>query len=191
MLSSFRTPPRPSPTSRPACKARKAEMILRIEKDIAWLPRPNEGQIVLSSLLPPRELITTVFAIAFAGERLLLTNLTKHGWDITGGHVEAGEGPEQAVRREVHEEAGAKLGPLHLLGYQRLQLLGPQPPSYRYPYPTCYQVFYWAQVESLEDIVPTAETQGRDFFSPLQAQAIAWVQRNRDLYEAALAAATG
>ncbi len=69
---------------------KEAEIILRIEKDIAWLPRPNEGQIVLSSLLPPRESITTAFALAFAGERLLLTNLTKHGWDITGGHVEAG-----------------------------------------------------------------------------------------------------
>jgi 8-oxo-dGTP diphosphatase len=170
---------------------KEAEMILRIEKDIAWLPRPNEGQIILSSLLPPQELITTAFALAFAGERLLLTNLMKRGWDITGGHVEAGEVPEQAVRREVYEEAGAKLGPLHLLGYQRLRLLGPQPASYRYPYPTCYQVFYWAQVESWVDVVPTAEKRGRAFFSPLQAQAIGWVQRNRDLYKAALAAATG
>jgi len=30
-------------------------------------------------------------------------------WDLPGGHVEAGESPEQAVARECHEELGIRV----------------------------------------------------------------------------------
>jgi len=105
--------------------------------------------------------------------------------------VEPGEHPEETVRREVYEETGATLGSLHLLGYQRLRLLGPQPIAYGYPYPDCYQVFYWAEVISLDHFLPSAETQGRALFSPLEARTLPWVQHNGDLYEAALVMVTG
>jgi 8-oxo-dGTP diphosphatase len=169
----------------------ETENVLRVEHNLAWLPQPNESQLLLASDLPPPELVTTAFAGAFAGDRLLMTNLRSRGWDLPGGHVELGEQPEETVRREVQEEAGATLGALHLLGYQRLRLLGPQPQEYRYPYPDCYQVFYWAQVESLKDFFPTAETEGCALFTPLEARALSWVQRHRELFEAALKMATG
>jgi len=169
---------------------KEAEKILRIEQDIAWLPKPNECQTVLSTHLPSQELVATALAVAFAGDHLLMTNLRSRGWDIPGGHVEPGEHPEETVRREVYEETGATLGSLHLLGYQRLRLLGPAPITYGYPYPDCYQVFYWAQVISLDDFLPSAETQGRAFFSPLQARTHPWVQHDRELYETALLLAT-
>jgi 8-oxo-dGTP pyrophosphatase MutT (NUDIX family) len=164
--------------------------ILQIEQDITWLPKPNEGLLVLSPVLPAKELITTAFALAFRGDQLLLTNLVKRGWDIPGGHIEPGEMPEETVHREVAEETGTKLGPLHMLGYQRLRLLTPKPAGYKYPYPDCYQIFYWASVVSVEDFEPTQETYGRFFFAPDQAQAVQWVQKYRDLYQAALAVAT-
>src|SRR6516225_8661656 len=104
----------------------EVEKILRVEQNIAWLPKPNESQIVLSSLLPERKLVATALALAFAGDRLLMTNLVSRGWDIPGGHVEFGEHPDETVRREVYEETGATLESLHLLGYQRLRLLGPK-----------------------------------------------------------------
>ncbi len=91
---------------------------------------------------------------------------------------------------EVAEETGAKLGQLHILGYQRLRLLTPKPIEYRHPYPVSYQVFYWASVTSLENFEPTRETYERSLFAPDQAQTIAWVQRHRGLYQAALAAVT-
>ena len=164
----------------------ETEKILRVEYNIAWLPIPNESQIVLSSHLPPQELVSTALAIAFAGDRLLMTNLISRGWDIPGGHIEPGEYPEEAVRREVYEETGATLGPLYLLGYQRLRLLGPRPASYSYPYPDCYQAFYSAQVIALNDFLPTVETRGRALFPPTEARTQSWVQINQDLYEAAL-----
>jgi len=134
----------------------ETEKRLRIEHNIVWLPKPNESQLVLSSQLPPLELVTTAFAIAFAGDCLLMANLTSRGWDLPGGHVEPGESLEEAVRREVFEETKATMGPLYLLGYQRLRLLGKKPASYRSPYPDAYQAFYWARVAALSDSLPTA-----------------------------------
>lgn len=168
----------------------EAKKILRVEHNLAWAPKPNESQLVLSPHLPPLELVTTAFAFAFAGDRLLMTNLTRRGWEIPGGHMEPGERPEEAVRREVFEEALTTLGPLHRLGYRHLRLSGPKPASYRYPYPDSYQAFYWAPIATLSDFLPTAETQGRALFPPLDARALSWVQHHRELYEAALLMAT-
>ena len=164
----------------------EAKKILHIEHNIAWAPQPNESQIVLSSHLPPLELIATAFVLAFASDRILMTNLVHRGWDIPGGHIEPGESPEETARREVLEETQTTPGPLHLLGYQHLRLSGPKPPSYRYPYPDSYQVFYWAYIATFSDFLPTAETQGRALFPPSEARNLSWVQHNRELYEAAL-----
>jgi 8-oxo-dGTP diphosphatase len=163
------------------------EKILRTERDLTWLPKPNECQLVLSSQPPPRELVGTALVLALMGDRLLMTELVRRGWDVPGGHVEAGEQPEETARREVYEETGATLGCLYPLGYHLLHLLGPRPQSYRYPYPVCYQVFYQAQVTALADFLPTAETRGRALFPPTEARALRWVQVNVGLYEAALA----
>lgn len=169
---------------------REAEHILQVERDLPWLPLPNEGTLVLSTQLPPGELIDTAFVLAFAGDRLLQAHLVQRGWDLPGGHVEAGETPEDAARREVYEEAGARLGPLHLLGYQRLRLFGPRPPSYRHAYPASYQIFYWAQITALDTRPPDAETRGAGLFSPTDAHDLPWVQAHYPLYRAALSAAT-
>ncbi len=168
----------------------EAEKVLRIEQDLAWLPKPNESRVVLSSQLPPLALLATALTLAFRDGSLLVTNLTSRGWDIPGGHIEPGELPEETARREVYEETGARLGPLHVLGYQRLRLLGPRPVTYRYPYPDSYQAFYWAQIATLDDFVPTAEAQERALFSPSEASMLAWVQRHRELYETALMQST-
>ena len=169
---------------------KETEKLLRVDHDLAWLPKPNESRIVLAAHLPPLEQTPTAFVLAFVGDQLLMTHLVERGWDIPGGHIEPGESPEEAARREVYEETGARVGPLHLLGYQRLRLFGPKPASYRYPYPDSYQVFYRTTVESLEDLLPTSEVQGCALFSPSAARTLAWVRFNHKLYEAALPSST-
>ena len=166
-----------------------AQKVLQIEENILWLPQPNEGRIILSSQLPPQKLIVTAFALAFDGDCLLQTNLVKRGWDIPGGHVEAGEDPADAAQREAYEETGAKLGILHLLGHQHLRLHCPQPALYNFPYPDSYQVFYWACIESLDSFMPTKETHGRGLFAPDDARQLPWIRRHLGLYEVALSAA--
>jgi len=167
----------------------KDERILQIRQNLSWLPQPNESCIVLSSQLPPRELIATALVLAFDKDRLLQTNLVSRGWDIVGGHIEPGESPEEAARREAYEEAGARLRELHVLGYQRLRLLGPRPASYRYAYPDSYQVFYWAQIDALDEFIPTAEARERALFAPDAACELPFVRNLRELYLVALQAA--
>jgi|SRR5690348_2368544 len=169
----------------------ETEKIIRVDQNIPWLPEPNESLIALSSQLPPLELISTALVVAFAGDRLLMTELASRGWDIPGGHVEPGEHPEATARREVLEETGATLGELHLLGYQRLRLLGPAPANYAYPYPDSYQVFYRAQVISLSDFLLTPEARSRALHSPSKARTFAWVRFNSELYETALQKCSG
>jgi 8-oxo-dGTP diphosphatase len=167
----------------------KDEQTLKIEQNLSWLPLPNEVRTVLSSQLPPAEMIATALVLAFDRDRLLQTHLAVRGWDIVGGHIEPGESPEEAARREAYEEAGARLGELHVLGYQRLHLFGPRPTSYRYSYPDSYQIFYWAQIEALDEFRPTEEARERALFAPGDARELPFVRALTELYLVALQAA--
>lgn len=160
-------------------------------RDLAWLPAPNEMHLLLIDDLPPWSLITSAFAFAFEGDRLLMTELRERGWDIPGGHVEAGEGPEQTMRREASEETGARLGPARLFACKRLRLLGPAPAGYRYPCPESYQVFYVAHVVAFDPFRATDEAARRGLFSPGEALLLPWIQENEALYLAARALVAG
>lgn len=160
--------------------------VIAIERDIQWLPLPNEAALVLGDALPPLPLITSALALAFDGQRLLMTNLQQRDWDIPGGHLEADETPEEAMRREVFEESGALLGDVRLLAYHHIRLLGAVPTGYRYPYPDSYQVLYLAQVLALHDFEATEETSARAFFRPDESMKLRWVIENKPVYEAAL-----
>ena len=50
------------------------------------------------------------------GEFLMVYNPTRDGWELPGGRVEEGEGPEEALRRECMEEAGVEIGKITPLG---------------------------------------------------------------------------
>lgn len=115
-----------------------------------------------------------------------MTHLRQRGWDIPGGHLEPGETPEAAMRREVMEEAGALLTDVQLLGYQRIRLLGDVPARYRYPYPDSYQVLYLARVAELVEFPDNEEAGQRAFFASSAAQELKWVQENQLMYDQAL-----
>jgi 8-oxo-dGTP pyrophosphatase MutT (NUDIX family) len=161
--------------------------ILRLSRDFPLLPIPNEIALVLDDALPPIHLVTSALALAFDGERILMTNLNARGWDIPGGHLEVGETPEAALQREVLEETGATLSNVRLLGYQRITLHAPCPPNYRYPFPDSYQTLFFATVAELLPFSPTEETRKRALFTPDEALALRWVQENREMYDAAVA----
>ena len=75
--------------------------VLRLNYDIPFIPLPNEIALILDEQLPPASLTTSALALAFRDQQILMTNLNSRGWDIPGGHIEVGEDPEAAMRREV------------------------------------------------------------------------------------------
>lgn len=159
--------------------------VVEVHRDIGFLPKPNEFRIVLGGFVPPRELTTSVGVFAFEGDSLLLANLSARGWDLPAGHIETGESMEEALHREVWEEAASTIVDLEVLGYTHIRLLGSKPDNYRYPYPDCYMVVYTATVERMEPFAPTDESAGCRLFSPAEAAGIPAMDSIRVWYEAA------
>lgn len=95
-----------------------------------------------SNILPPYELITSVHGLCFHDDHLLLANLKERGWDIPGGHIEAGETPEECFKRETLEECYVE-GQCELLGFVTVDHCDNPFWSESSPYPKMgYQVFY-------------------------------------------------
>lgn len=163
--------------------------IIQTKHNLTFLPKPNAGRTILSSDLPPTDLITTAFVFAFDGDRLLLTHLKDRGWDLPGGHIEQGETPEQAARREVFEETGARLNQLTCFAHVHMHIDAPKPNDNKYPYPDSYMIFYWALVDTLEPFTETPEADNRELFDPENARQRDYIKNNLSLYRAAFDAA--
>ena len=67
-----------------------------------------------NTVLPKKELLSAVFLIALQGTKILAIK-NDRGWEVPGGHVEDGEMVEEALIREVEEEAGASFSDAKLL----------------------------------------------------------------------------
>jgi len=53
-----------------------------------------------------------VYAVGLRGGRFLMVfNPQRNGWEMPGGHMEEGETPEEAIRREFIEESGHEFLP--------------------------------------------------------------------------------
>ena len=105
-----------------------------------------------------------VYALAFTDEgRILLVGAGAEDeatcWWLPGGGVEEGESAEQALVRELQEEAGATVHDLEFLGYRRVD----DPVDGQ-----SHIAMYWCQVTVPESFVPRCEVTKNLFVRPEQ-----------------------
>jgi 8-oxo-dGTP pyrophosphatase MutT (NUDIX family) len=160
--------------------------LAKIARDLAWHPQPGEGRLYITDEIPSREICSTAFGFVFEGDRVLLTRLHDRDWDIPGGVIDPGETPEEAAVREVWEETCARVTILEPIGIQELEVFGPKPTRYRWPYPISVQVYYLCRLIELCPFDPNRESYERAYFAPNAARLIPTMENHDAIYEEAL-----
>jgi len=98
----------------------------------------------LSTESPPVDLVSSVRAIVLKGDHVLVIRNLEGAHILPGGRVEKGETFEDALRRELLEEAGVEIDFKDQIGLVRLRHITPRPKDYSYLYPDFLQPVYAA-----------------------------------------------
>ncbi|UCH43701.1 MAG: NUDIX hydrolase [Dehalococcoidales bacterium] len=115
---------------------------------VVWDTMPLKYAYYVGNELPPSRYVSSVRAIVFQDDSVLVIKARTHQYYILpGGRCEKGESPEETLRREVLEETGWTLKGLTILGFMHFHHLGPRPAEYSYPYPDFIWPIYSAQAD--------------------------------------------
>jgi len=107
--------------------------------------REFESEWLAAPFHPPRDLTLQSSGICFSATGRITLVSDGKGWVLPGGWPEEGESLEDALGREVAEEACARVLNWEYLGAIRTyERTTPLPPGAR---SMCYQARYWARVE--------------------------------------------
>lgn len=97
--------------------------------------------------LPPLNLISNVNLVPFREDLWLMLRLQTGEWEIPGGTLEPDEIYSDAIRRELIEEAGARLISFEPLGAWRCFSTAPKPYRPHLPHPEFYRLVGYGAVE--------------------------------------------
>jgi len=115
-----------------------------------WGQQPVRLTAWLCSALPDDAPVTSVHIVALFGSRLLVVRDRKGVYGFPGGRLDRGESREQAMDREVYEEANALVAPGYLLfaviKIEYLQRL----PGRVYPNDFSYLAMYAGRIKALD-----------------------------------------
>lgn len=98
---------------------------------------------------PPAELISSVNCVPFVGAQCVVIRLMDGRIEVPGGTLEPGEDYETALRRELREEAGARLLRFGPVGAWHTQSALPQPFRPHLPHPESYRYVVYGDIELL------------------------------------------
>jgi inorganic pyrophosphatase len=108
--------------------------------------------------LPPRNQVTQASAVCFTSDdQIVMISGDGIAWNIPGGHPEEGESPDDALSREVWEEACCEIIEHALLGYQHVRDLTDDSVH--------FQLRYFCRVD-VEPFDPKHEITHRKIISP-------------------------
>ena len=123
---------------------------------IEEVSRPGRFTLMATGWMPPTQLVTQALGFCFTADGLVvLVTWDGRQWSFPGGTVEDGESVEQALVREVAEEACARVVRCRYLASQHVA--DPHNPD---GVPSYYQSRWWARVE-LDAWQPRHEMTGR------------------------------
>jgi 8-oxo-dGTP pyrophosphatase MutT (NUDIX family) len=137
------------------------------------VPRPARFTLMASGWMPPRHLITQALGLCFTSQGLVvMVSWDGDEWTIPGGTVEEGETVEQALVREIAEEACARVRRCRYLAAQHVA-----DPLNPLGVPSYYQTRWWARVE-LDPWRPRHEMVDRRVLPPAQAlELLSWPRK--------------
>ena len=151
-----------------------------------WIPYKNRVDFYTCNT--PVEFdapVTTVHGFFKEGNSLLLVRHKSRGWEVPGGHIDGDESFEEAMRRELFEEAQMKCGPVSWLGYLKKTALEPAPADCSYPHPLSYCIFYSAEITEVNRFFGDESIVEARFFSPEEAFEIPWIKAYVEYFNAA------
>lgn len=119
-------------------------------REVTWPGGPIQVRFELRETLPPADLIANVNIVPRVGEVWLLIKLADGTWEIPGGTLEPGESYLEAARRELLEEAGARLVSFQPFGAWRCYSQAAQPYRPHLPFPEFYRLVGVGTVELVQ-----------------------------------------
>lgn len=119
-------------------------------KEVIWPWGPTRAQFEFLDNLPPAALIANVNIVPRVGNSWLILQHHDGLWDIPGGTLEEDEGFTEALRRELLEEAGARLGSLIIFGAWHCYSLASEPYRAHLPHPEYYRIVGVGDVEVVQ-----------------------------------------
>ena len=102
---------------------------------------------------PPKELISNVTIVPHTGDGWLLLRW-QYGWSYPGGKLEPGESYRETIRRELLEEAGARLESFTPFGAWHCFSFAKERYRPHLPWPDFYRVVGYGEVERVGEPNP-------------------------------------
>ena len=125
-------------------------------------------------IIVPRRGLEVVAAVIFDEQGSIFATQRGYGewkdwWEFPGGKIEAGETPQQALRREIHEELDAEIEVGELLR------------TIDYDYPNFYLTMHCFKCKLAESHVTLLEHEASKWLAPNELQSVNWLPADEDL----------